>query len=472
MIENPHESEEKSRFAIYAECSPEIVSVSHEVSVDTTIEGPIDELSSKIPQLEVISSDGEIMYRSSMIGIEPNETNEMHFFAKFVIDNSFSPGIHNIVLSIPGESGAFAIPLHIVESSYQVDIKTLEDALTKRDESADAFDKKDFEKAKSLTKEVADLYEKLNLRQNAAEALSDVSSVYLNQQKYKDAEIFAAKALKLNQEVRDKRATAICYFRLGKIQEALGNIDAAIKHYNAAADLHEKLNISNLALRDYSSLYDLSIKSNKFNEARRFYVKALDLAIGLIESPDRSDALHFLADTKPPKQILESIDRFHTFISKITVPKVDIDSVIEDSIVDFGMDRKALEKVITVNFERSREQIKTSIDRNRLKVLISNFLEKAASLSAEEESMTIQTERLGDEFSIRLTHIELPEEVRSKIFEPSAKFQTGKKKLVEPRLGLTVIRNIVEAHGGTVSVKPEKGEITEIFFTLPIKSRI
>jgi len=476
MDETQHPSEENpsSRFGIYAKCSHEIVSASDVVFVDAIINGPIEELTTSIPQIEVVSPAGETVNKSSMIAKGVRGEDGQSFIGQVNVGKAFSPGTYEVLVSVPGEAAAYVMLLQVVKHSFSPDIEMLNSALTKRTVAIEAFERQDFVNAGVILKEAAELYQKLNLKQDAAEVYGDLSSICLKEEKYEDADVLVRRALELNEDVGDKRAVAICYSRLGKIQEASGKTNSAMKHYETAADLHQKLNVSNLALLDYHSLYDLALASKNFGKALRYYGKALDLALSLLDTQHRTEALYFLAHTRPPdEQELKSIGLFHTLVKKITTPYVDVDSVIQDSIADYKRAR-VLEKAIDINFVSPRERIRTNIDRTRLKGLISHLLENLTSQSLRQDPITIRTELVGDQFSVEVKDVDLepPEESRDKIFEALAGLKSNEGVVLGTGLGLSAVKNIVLAHGGRISVNPEAGKITDFYFTLPIKSTL
>ncbi|MBI4456419.1 MAG: GAF domain-containing protein [Acidobacteria bacterium] len=79
-------------------------------------------------------------------------------------------------------------------------------------------------------------------------------------------------------------------------------------------------------------------------------------------------------------------------------------------------------------------------------------------------TITVATERVGNSILIRVkdTGCGIPEESLDRIFTP---FFTTKPS--GAGLGLTVVTEIIEAHGGSISVLSEEGKGTEFFIRLP-----
>jgi signal transduction histidine kinase len=81
--------------------------------------------------------------------------------------------------------------------------------------------------------------------------------------------------------------------------------------------------------------------------------------------------------------------------------------------------------------------------------------------------LTIRTSREGEEIIVSFedTGGGMKKEVCSKIFTP---FFTTKKDGLG--LGLSIVHNIINAHGGQISVKSKLGAGTVIKVTLPIRT--
>ena len=84
----------------------------------------------------------------------------------------------------------------------------------------------------------------------------------------------------------------------------------------------------------------------------------------------------------------------------------------------------------------------------------------------EQGIIRIETEALGDEIVVRIadTGIGIPEDARSRIFEP---FFTTKPVGAGTGLGLSTCFNIVERHGGRITVESEEGVGTVFEVWLP-----
>jgi len=106
------------------------------------------------------------------------------------------------------------------------------------------------------------------------------------------------------------------------------------------------------------------------------------------------------------------------------------------------------------------------LDKNRFRRVILNLLSNAKEAMQDGGILyfEISLTPLGTIFWISDTGNGIPADIQGQIFSP---FVThGKKK--GTGLGLTIVKSIVEAHGGSVSFLSEEGRGTNIFIFLPV----
>lgn len=114
--------------------------------------------------------------------------------------------------------------------------------------------------------------------------------------------------------------------------------------------------------------------------------------------------------------------------------------------------------------------IVVSADVTRLTQILSNLLNNAAKYTAEEGRLEIIARQAGEEarITIRDSGPGIPEELISDMFDL---FAQGKRSLDRAQgglgIGLTIVKSLVELHGGRIDVESEEGEGTEFTVTLP-----
>lgn len=133
----------------------------------------------------------------------------------------------------------------------------------------------------------------------------------------------------------------------------------------------------------------------------------------------------------------------------------------------------AKEYGITLKFEPSASEYNITIDPNRIGIVLSTLIDNAIRYNTENGSVNISIEKLEKEPYLQInvsdTGIGIPPEEIGRIFE---KFYRGSAaSQAEPNgsgLGLYIVKNIVERHGGKVWVESTPGRGSTFHFTLPL----
>jgi len=96
-----------------------------------------------------------------------------------------------------------------------------------------------------------------------------------------------------------------------------------------------------------------------------------------------------------------------------------------------------------------------------------NLLLNASHAIEERGSITITTRHIGDDISIMIADSGegIPKNIISNIFDP---FFTTKNVREGTGLGLHIVRSVIEAHQGTISVDSQVGQGTSFIILLPV----
>jgi signal transduction histidine kinase len=111
------------------------------------------------------------------------------------------------------------------------------------------------------------------------------------------------------------------------------------------------------------------------------------------------------------------------------------------------------------------------IDRDAMAQAISNLLDNAIKYSGEVKRLSITTETLRSDLSIEIADhgIGIPRAEQTKIFEKFYRVGNGLVHDVKGSgLGLSLVKHIIEAHQGTVSVESEVGKGSRFTILLPL----
>jgi PAS domain S-box-containing protein len=126
------------------------------------------------------------------------------------------------------------------------------------------------------------------------------------------------------------------------------------------------------------------------------------------------------------------------------------------------------DKFITLHCDAGAGGLKVSADRERALQVLSNLLSNAIKFTPEGGSITLRTERIDGfvQFSVSDTGPGIRAEDLAHIFERY--WQATRTAALGSGLGLTIVKGIVEAHGGTIRVETQAGVGSTFYFTLPI----
>lgn len=181
----------------------------------------------------------------------------------------------------------------------------------------------------------------------------------------------------------------------------------------------------------------------------------------------REDTREILQASERIRHITENLTRYSRNVKTIERKPINLNDVIERSI---GMARFSSEfRQIEVTKELDEIPDITANFGEMQQVFI-NLLTNAAQAMADEGTLTIGTASNSNRITVLVkdTGEGIPEENLEKIFDP---FFTTKEAGKGTGLGLHVIRQIVEKHGGKIEVKSEVDRGTSFTLLFPIERK-
>ncbi|HET8568808.1 MAG TPA: GAF domain-containing protein [Candidatus Limnocylindria bacterium] len=113
------------------------------------------------------------------------------------------------------------------------------------------------------------------------------------------------------------------------------------------------------------------------------------------------------------------------------------------------------------------------VDRDKITQVLANLLSNAVKYSPEGGTIVVSTRRTDDgaHVSVRDRGIGIPAEALESVFERYARVESGRTRYIQGTgLGLPIVRQIVDMHGGRVWVESAVGEGSDFQFTLPLAS--
>lgn len=128
------------------------------------------------------------------------------------------------------------------------------------------------------------------------------------------------------------------------------------------------------------------------------------------------------------------------------------------------------QKDISLDISTAQDIPDIDADEERLRQIILNLIDNAFKFTQDNGSVFLEVKR--DDSSIitevRDNGIGLSEEDQKYIFKPYSQITGSNRPAGGLGLGLAIARNLVEAHGGKMWVRSEKGKGSSFFFSLPI----
>ncbi|MFQ6037358.1 MAG: ATP-binding protein [Candidatus Aminicenantales bacterium] len=119
-----------------------------------------------------------------------------------------------------------------------------------------------------------------------------------------------------------------------------------------------------------------------------------------------------------------------------------------------------------------QEPLILKVDPDALKQALTNLIDNAIKYSPDRKEVRVHLTKKGKTVALRIEDkgIGIPEQERRRIFYGF--YRTSKAQQVNPRgagLGLKIIRHIIEAHGGNISVESQVGDGSTFTLELPVR---
>jgi signal transduction histidine kinase len=128
---------------------------------------------------------------------------------------------------------------------------------------------------------------------------------------------------------------------------------------------------------------------------------------------------------------------------------------------------------VKLYFDRPATELPhVTVDPKRLSLTLVNLLENSIRYNVENGEITVKVDKIPGkpfvEISVKDTGIGIPPEAMNKLFSKFYRADNAMKSQTEGSgLGLYMVKNIVNAHGGEIWVESELNRGTTIRFTLP-----
>ncbi|WP_410508666.1 PAS domain-containing sensor histidine kinase [Methanosarcina hadiensis] len=162
-------------------------------------------------------------------------------------------------------------------------------------------------------------------------------------------------------------------------------------------------------------------------------------------------------------------------LSKIEAGKMELDCepfYLSQAIdeIKAAIEPLAIKKNIHLDVKVDSQPGMVCADKTRFKQILYNLTSNAIKFTPEKGSVAIEAWNSGSSVQIRVsdTGAGISEADMSKLFQPFKQLNSHHKREYEGTgLGLVLVKNFVEMHGGTIWVKSKPGEGSTFVFTIP-----
>ncbi|WP_315081888.1 ATP-binding protein [uncultured Clostridium sp.] len=157
---------------------------------------------------------------------------------------------------------------------------------------------------------------------------------------------------------------------------------------------------------------------------------------------------------------------------KINMVNKNIVNVIEEIVLSVAEYTKNKERDII--FDTDEEEIILACDPEKIERIILNLVSNALKYTEKDGIIKVNISTNLDDneviISVKDNGIGIPKEYKEKIFERFKQVENFLHKNYEGSgIGLSLVKSIVEMHGGKIWINSEPDEGTEVIFTLPIR---
>jgi len=155
-------------------------------------------------------------------------------------------------------------------------------------------------------------------------------------------------------------------------------------------------------------------------------------------------------------------------LTQLELSTFDLKELIDECIYSLEIKRKDK----SINLELITETLLIEADRNRLYQVFYNLILNAYNYSNNDSSLLIEIINKGKEVVIQIkdTGIGIPEESLPYIFERFYRVDSSRTRESGGNgIGLTIVKQFIEAHSGSIEVESELNKGTIFTIILPIK---
>jgi len=152
----------------------------------------------------------------------------------------------------------------------------------------------------------------------------------------------------------------------------------------------------------------------------------------------------------------------------LNLAEVEINQLFERMIVQNQI--LANQHGISIIYDGLDQEVKSSIDSVKIGQVVNNLINNSIKYSPDNSTITC-TARIRDNACLFCVQDEGPgiaKEDAIKIFEPFQRLSNNEGRQKSVGLGLSICKNIIEAHGGKIWVNSVEGKGADFCFSIPL----
>ena len=161
--------------------------------------------------------------------------------------------------------------------------------------------------------------------------------------------------------------------------------------------------------------------------------------------------------------------RFSSGIAEINLKNGDLASFITGLCEAAGVLTAAID--LPIKIEVPDSPVVTAFDAEKIATVILNLISNAAKFTNSRNKIRVKLEVIDKNAVVTVsdTGSGIKDEALEHIFEPYYSFDPAGRPYGGSGLGLTLAKDIIALHGGTIAVRSRENEGTKVAFTLPVR---